>query len=213
MTADSLPDATLWNEDGRLISFMPGGGVTTAFTGTILQFGSQLRPAMLAYVDWSYVAGFPNTVLSASCALGASSVTVTDPAGILPGDVLRIYDAGDTTSTIGASEAVTVSSAFAPALPTIPPTATSIPLAANTQFAHAAGIGITGFPRRIIQSVIAYTVALLMRDDTSADRPATGYGYGPGTGTAQAAGGRTQPGALVAEAYEWLQPFRPVWRS
>lgn len=209
MYADTLPDPTMWIEDGREVSFRPGGGIVQ-FNGPALQFGPQIRPQLPVWVTWSYVAGFPNSVLSASCTSGASSVTVADPTSILPGDVLRIYDAGDTSETTGASEALTVASTYAPALPTVPPVATSIPLAANTQYAHAAGIGITGFPRRALQAIIAYTVALLMRDDTSAERPATGFG--------PAAGGRDeaprmQPGALVAEAESWLQPYAPVLRS
>lgn len=210
MSALSLPDPTMWVEDGREVSWRPGGS-TAAFTGPMIQFGAPVRPGMQTYITWSYVAGYPNTVLNAACTTGAASVTVTDPTGILPGDVLRIYDAGDTSSTVGASEALTVASTYTPALPTVPPAAASIPLAAATQFAHAAGTGITGFPRKIIQAVIAYTVALLMRDDTSADRPATGFG--PAVGAAHDAGGRMQPGALVAEATRWLLPYAPTFRS
>ena len=209
MYADTLPDSTMWIEDGREVSFRPGGGFVQ-FSGPAIQFGPQLRPQLPVWVTWSYVAGFPNSVLSASCEAGADSVSVTDPTSILPGDVLRIYDAGDTSSTVGASEALTVASDYAPALPTIPPTVTSIPLAAATQYAHDTGIGITGFPRRALQAIIAYTVALLMRDDTSADRPATGFGPAAG-GRDQAP--RTQPGALVAEAEGWLRSFAPVFRS
>jgi hypothetical protein len=209
MTPDTLPDATMWIEDGREVSFRPGGGITQ-FTGPALQFGPSLRVSQPVYVDWSYVAGFPNTVLYASCLAAVSSVTVTDPAGVLPGDVLRIYDAGDTSSAVGASEALTVASTYVPALPTIPPTPTAIPLAAATQFAHAPGIGITGFPRKILQAVIAYTVALLMRDDTSAERPATGFGPAASGGHDTA---RMQPGALVAEATGWLLPYAPTLRS
>lgn len=210
MTADALPDNTLWVEDGREVSFRPGGGLGQ-FTGPALEFGPRARPSLPVYVTWSYVAGYPNTTLSAACLPAAASVTVADPAGILPGDVLRIYDAGDTSSTVGASEALTVASAYAPATPTVPPTATSIPLAAPTQFGHEATIGITGFPRKIIQAVIAYTVALLMRDDESAERPATGFG--PATGGRGESAPHAQPGALVAEAERWLRKYAPVYRS
>jgi hypothetical protein len=210
MQADSLPDPSMWVEDGREVSFRPGGGFVQ-FSGPALQFGPALRPQLPVYVTWSYVAGFPNAVLSAVCESGAESVTVSDPTSVLPGDVLRIYDAGDTSATVGASEALTVASDYVPALPTIPPVATAIPLAGTTQYAHDTGIGITGFPRRALQAVIAYTVALLMRDDTSAERPATGFG----PAAEGHAGGepRTQPGALVAEAAAWLYPYAPVMRS
>jgi hypothetical protein len=209
MYADTLPDPTMWIEDGREVSFRPGGGFQQ-FSGPALQFGPQLRQQMPVYVSWSYVAGFPNTVLSAACTAAASSVTVTDPTSILPGDVLRIYDVGDTSETTGASEALTVASTYAPATPVVPPVATAIPLAAPTQFAHEASTGITGFPRKIIQSVICYTVALLMREDVSAEEPASGFGPAART-TAGHRGG--QAGSLVNDAYEYLRPYAPVWRS
>jgi hypothetical protein len=208
MSADTLPDSTMWVEDGRQVSFRPGGGLGQ-FTGPALEFGPRVRPSQPVYVTWSYVAGFPNTVLSASCTATAASVSVTDPTGILPGDVLRIYDVGDTNPTTGASEALTVASTYVPATPTIPPAVTSIPLASPTQFAHAAQTGITGFPRKIIQAVIAYTVSLLMRDDVSAEEPASGFGPAART----SGGHHGQSGGLVNDAYEYLKPYAPVWRS
>lgn len=200
MAALSLPSSTMWVEDGREVSFVPGGGL--AFTGPAIQFGGGAAPGRTTYVTWSYVAGYPNTTLSASCVAGASSVTVTDPTGIVPGDVLRIYD-------VGASEALTVTSTYAPSVPTSPPTATVIPLAADTQNAHGAGTGITGMPRGILQAVICYTIALLMREDVASEEPESGFGpaarsVGEGSGKA---------GGLINDALEFLANYRPTFRS
>ena len=207
LAAVTLPDASMWFEDGRLVSFAPGGGVVQ-FTGPALQFGAVTRPGLEVYVTWSYVAGYPNTTMPSGLAENTASVEVADPTGILPGDVLRIYDQGSGTAAL--SEAVTVASTYAPAMPTIPPTPTSIPLAAGAQFTHAAGVGITGMPRRVLQAVYAYGVALLMREDVSAEEPVSAFGPAArttgGTRSGQAAG-------LVNDAIGWLSSYRPVLRS
>ena len=202
MTAVGLPDSSMWIEDSRRVSFVPGGGITQ-FQGPALQFGPRLGLPGQLYVSWSYVAGFPSTVISQPVTSGASSVTVADPAGILPGDVLRIYDPG-------ASEALTVASTYVPAVPTIPPTPTAIPLAASTAHPHAPGTGITGMPRKVLQAVIAYTVALLMREDVSAEEPASPFGPAARTTASQRGG---QAAGLVNDARSWLAPYRPTLRS
>jgi len=202
LTALALPAAGMWIEDGRELSFVPyGSGM--AFVGPAIQFGAVPAPGQLTYVQWSYVAGYPSALISSPVSSGASSVTVDDPAGILPGDVLRIYDPGLT-------EAVTVASSYVPAMPTVPPAPTSIPLAANTLNAHAAGTGITGMPRKLLQAVIAYAVALLMREDVSAEEPTSPFGPSARM-TGGARGG--QAGGLLNDAYGWLAPYKPVMRS
>lgn len=209
MTALSLPDPTMWNERGRQISFAPGGGF--AFTGPQIQFGGAPSPWWETYVTWSYVAGYPNAAVGAGgVAAGAPSVLVTDPTSVLPGDVLRIYDEGITSGTVAANEAVTVAATYVPAVPTVPPTPTSVPLAANTVFAHSAGIQVTGFPRDIMQAVIAYAVALLMREDVAGEVPQSRFGPASRT-TAGGRGG--QAGGLINDAYEFLARHRPTHRS
>ena len=209
LTALPLPDPTMWNERGRQVSFAPGGGF--AFTGPQIQFGGQGSSWWETYVNWSYVAGYPNTAVgTGGVAANASSVLVADPTGILPGDVLRIYDDGVTSATVAANEAVTAAATYVPAIPTVPPTPTSIPLAANTAFAHSAGIQVTGFPRGIMQAVIAYAVALLMREDVTSEAPVQGFG----PAARVTAGGRGgQAGGLVNDAIGWLARHRPTHRS
>ena len=201
MSAVTLPDASMWFEDSRRMSWAPGGGIMQ-FRGPALQFGPRAGGPGQLYVTWSYVAGYPSTVLSAVTS-GVSTVTVADPTGILPGDTLRIYDPGK-------SEALTVAGTYVPSVPTIPPTPTAIPLAAATANAHAAGTGITGMPRKVLQAVIAYAVALLMREDVSAEEPASPFGPAART-TGDARGG--QAAGLVNDARGWLAPYRPTLRS
>lgn len=208
-TALALAPGVIRDEGGgKLLSFRTGGG--SAFIGPAIQFGG--GPVGLggqAYVTWSYVAGFVTCALSASCAKGASSVTVDDPTGIMPGQTLRIYDEGEDKS--GASEALTLSATYVPQVPTVPPTATSIPLASPTLFAHGEGTGLTGMPRTMLQAVIVQAVALLMRTDVSGEEPSSDFG--PAARTTM--GGDREAGAaggLVNQAERWLYRFRPVWR-
>mgnify|MGYP001619470139 FL=1 len=187
LSAVPLPDATMrFSAGGRVVSFRPPASLCR---------GREI------FFNWSYVAGYPSALLSPVTS-GAMSVTVDDPAGILPGDLLRIYDPG-------VSENLTVASTYAPAIPTIPPTPASIPLAAATAKAHAAGTGITGFPRKALQSVIAYGVALLMRDDVSGEEPVSGFGPDART-TAGGRGGLAS--GLVNDAYGWLNNYRQYVR-
>lgn len=200
MTTASLPLPSQWIEDGRVLSFLPYGGLS--FTGPAIQFGAAPRTGIEVYVDWSYIPGYPSTTLAATATSGASSVEVTDPTGILPGDTLRIYDPG-------ASEALTVAASYVPQVPTVPATPTTIPLAAGTAFGHASGTGVTEMPRRALQAVIAYGVALLMREDVSEEEPASGFGPAARTTSGERGG---QAAGLVNDAIGWLAPFRPTWR-
>lgn len=202
MNTVTLPDSSMWIEDGRRVSWTPGGGVTQ-FRGPALQFGPSARPPSQVYVTWSYVAGYPSTYLAAPVAAGATSAEVADPTGMLPGDTLRIYD-------LGVSEALTVASTYTPAMPTVPPTVTAIPLAAGTANAHAQGTGVTEMPRKMLQAIIAYAVALMMREDVTDEEPVTGFGPAART-TSGGRGG--QAAGLVNDAYGWLFYYAPTLRS
>ena len=204
-TSLSLPGG-LWNEGGKLLSFRPGG-TPPVFTGPAIQFGAPVSPHGQVFVTWSYVAGYVSTTLAAEADAGASSVTLTDPTGVMPGQSLRMYDTGEDQS--GASEALTVASTYVPQVPTVPPTPTSVPLGANTTYAHAAGTGITGMPRDMIQAVIAYAVGLLMRRDVADEEPASEFG--PAARRADD-GGRGAAAGLIDQAERWLDRYRPVWR-
>lgn len=201
MTSLGLPASSMWIEDGREVSFVPYGGLS--FTGPAIQFGPAPRPGMEVYVNWSYIPGYPSTTLAAAVKSGDSSVTLTDPAGVLPGDTLRIYDPGQT-------EALTVAASYVPQVPTIPATPAAVPLAAGAGYAHALNTGVTEMPRRILQAVIAYGVALLMREDVADEEPVSGFGPAART-TAGERGGKAA--GLVNDALGWLAPFRPTWRS
>lgn len=201
MTALALPDGTQWIEDGRVVSYRLGGAMN--FSGPALQFGRAPSPSQVTYVNWTYVAGFVNTTLSASATAGATTVTVSDPTGILPGNLFRLWDDGSGAGT----EAVTVSPTWTPPAPAWPPVPASVTLSAPLQFAHASGVGITDMPRDILQAVVMYAVALLMRVDVSDEEPFAGAPYGPVARKAHSGG---PAGGLVSEATQMLSPYRPI---
>ncbi|MEE1838208.1 hypothetical protein [Streptomyces sp. SP17KL33] len=114
------------------------------------------------YVDLTYTAGWVSTILAADAFEDASSLTVADPTGILPGASYRLWEPG-------AEETVTVASSYIPPPVTAPPAPTAVPLASPTLFAHNEGSGWSGMPADMRLAVVNYGVSLLMRPDTTAE--------------------------------------------
>lgn len=141
-----------WVEKTGQIAAFIGWGV--AGLGPAFQFGTPPALGEL-YTRWTYTAGFANTTLTASSTVGAATLVVADPAGILPGTVLRIWEPA-------AEEAVTVAAGYVPG-------ATTVALAGTLRFAHTVGAGISGMPVDIHQAVIFYGAALLIRPDSEAE--------------------------------------------
>lgn len=180
----------VWIEDGRSITAsVPARGNWGGF----LEFGPPVLAGEEMFVSVTYAAGFAAAVLTGSPAAGATSVTVSNPAGIYPGDVLRIWDPG-------AEEAVTVAAGYVPG-------STSIPLAAPTTQPHTAGAGVSAVPADIRQAVICYTVALLLREDVSSEQPFAGAPFGPAARRSSSGG---KSGGLVNEAECLLLPYRRI---
>lgn len=180
----------VWIEDGRaILAAIPS---RAGFAAAGLEFGRP-TPGGRMYVRATYTAGYATTVLAADVTAGATQVTVTDPAGIFPGDVLRIWDPG-------VEEAVTVAAGYTPGSATVP-------FAGALANAHATGAGISGMPPEVHQAVIAYTVALLLREDVSSQEPFAGAEFGPAARRSDT-GGRA--GGLVDEAERLLVPYRRV---
>jgi hypothetical protein len=152
-------------------------------------------------MSWDYVAGFPSTVLAADCTEAAGTLSLADATSVLPGDPLRFYDGAS-------SEVVTVAAGYIPQVPTVPPAVTTVPLTAPAQYAHDSGILCTGMPRAILQAVICFTVAFLMREDVSEEMPVDAFGTGRRL-TEEGRGG--QAGGLINDALGYLAPFRPGW--
>lgn len=161
MTPTSLTTVSgsgAWVEDGTNI-VLPLGGGNTAWSGS-LQFGVPMAGDV--FVQATYTAGWVATVLGADATAAASTLTVADPTGILPGGSYRIWEPG-------AEETVTVSPAWVPPVVTVPTAPATVTLAAPTLFAHTKGADLSGMPAEIRNAVIQYATALLMRPDSTAE--------------------------------------------
>lgn len=190
-----------WVEDSRgiVVSMIP----YNATINSLLQFGPATRPDHELFVQYQYVAGYANTVLTGSVTAGSQSIAVADSTGFvppssgivgpLPGSTARIWDPGF-------EEAVAVASGF---------TAGSlvIPLASPLANAHAAGAVVSEFPPEVRQAIICHAVALLIREDVAAEEPWSGTPFGP-TARRSERGGKA--GGLVDHAMMLLEPFRRI---
>jgi hypothetical protein len=197
----------VWVEDARgiVVSAIP---FRSSFFGT-LQFGMVPVGGSEIYVQIQYVAGYACTVLSATEAAGATSITVADATGVqgasapsvglsvtLPGSTLRIWDAPY-------EEAVTVASVNGSTL-----TLASPLLSTHTVGSGAAGqVSVSELPPEIHQAIIAMAVALMLREDVTGEDPFAGTPGGPPTRRSSSGG---QAGGLLDNAYELLEPYRRV---
>ena len=183
---DEQTQLTVWIEQaGRVIvAASPGGG-----TGLdALQFG--ITPAGFeVFTTWTYVAGYPTTQLVADAAAGATTVTVRDPVGIRPGDVLRLW-------TPGREEAVTVAAANGDELELTRPLAHD----------HTAEATISTLPTPIRQAVINLAVAALQRSG-----PVGEQRQGPAMSSTSGDKTRSSAGShLITEAKRLLLPYRRI---
>lgn len=129
----------------------------SSFVGS-LQLGPPASAVELD-VTTTYVAGYANTVLTVAPNQAATSITVADPTGIYPGDILRIWEPGK-------EESVIVDAAYVP-VAAWPPVATAVPLAAGLVNAHALGAGVSALPADGILGVIYLGIDQLQRPGTT----------------------------------------------
>lgn len=144
------------------------------------------RPGSRLWARWTYVNGYPVTVLTAPVAVGAVTVTVKNSTGILAGtSILTICDGQS-------SEDVTVSAVVGNTLTVSP-----------LEFAHDTGVGISELPADIEEA----TLLLISRlHDT--------WSLSMGAITMDGSGAKI-PGATVkramCDAAVMLNPYRRVW--
>ncbi len=189
MTA--ITDLTnMWIEDGRQFVGFPGGSTSPGFGA--LPFGPSTVAGEL-YTQWTYVAGFANTILAGAVAAGATSIVVQDATGIAKGSVLRIWDPGT-------EEAITVAASYV--------AGTTIPLVSPTAFAHTATkpTGVSALPPDIHLGVIMYTAALLQRPDTEKEDTFPSKMVKPNASV----GGSHDGTGFVVEAKRLLEPYRRI---
>lgn len=154
-----------------------------------LQFGSGGYGTDML-VQYTYVNGYPNTLLTATAAAAATSIQVADATGVLAGlTQLGIYDGAQT-------EYVKVAATYGGG--------TTLPLAAPLLYTHQqVGVSVSALPPAVKQAVILLTANLVkMRG--------IGGIVAPRAGSQQASSSKSSDGVDVDTAYELLDPFRRV---
>lgn len=154
----TVAGAGAWVENDTNI-VLPIGGQNTAWSGS-LQFGLPLSGEVFLLANTT--AGHVATILASASLLGATSLTVTDPTGIVPGGEYRIWEPG-------AEETVTVSPLWVPPDPTVPTVPTSVLLAAPTVTAHEIGHDFSNLPADARNAIVQKVTATLMRPDSTAE--------------------------------------------
>ena len=194
LTTVSSP--SLWLEDSRvIISSFAGGG---PWSGS-LQFGSPVAGGEV-FVQLTYTAGWVATQLTASATSGATTLTVADPTGIVPGQSYRIWEPG-------CEEDVTVSTSWVPPAAATPIVPVSVTLATPTTFAHTAGQDFSGMPSDVRLAVTNYAVSALMRPDTAREDSYPDTALSSGTRQKDP---RQDGSGLVAEAERILSRYQRV---
>ena len=151
----AVPTASLnqiWFERSQFIYPLSQLGLTYSSQGP-LSFGFPPSTRSRVYVNYNYVAGFCNGLISSATA-GQSQFTMVDPIGLTAGMVVNIYDGQYT-------EQVTVASTYTYGSSTVPITTT-------LQYTHAAGASVGNMPQSIKEAAILVTTDFLkVRGDNS----------------------------------------------
>lgn len=188
----AVPDlSNFWIEGGgRQIVGWPGGQASPGLA--MLQFGPATTTSEL-FTQWTYVAGYPNTLLAAAASQGATSIQVQDATGITAGTVLRVWEPG-------LEEAVTVANSYT--------SGTTLPLLAGLRNAHANTVptGVSGLPADVHLAVILYAAALLQRPDSETEDSFPSAHVAPNSRV----GHNVDGSGFVSEAELLLEPYRRV---
>ena len=185
--------SNVWIEPAQICVPLDGSaGVNSTFAGP-LGF-SAVRPGVSLFVQWKYIAGYPNTTLTATTTAGASSISVKTAGGIVGGATqLTIYDGTRTETVIVDPSYVTGS--------------TTVPLTGPLVFAHGqVGVSVSALPPAAKQAVILLTSALIKTRGSSAMVMQSIRGE-----ASRQARGEAGMMEEVEIADELLSPYRRVW--
>jgi hypothetical protein len=149
----TLPDCSkVWFEDQQIIIPLSQLSTTWSSAGP-LSFGGAGSTRQRVFTQYTYVAGYVNNLIASATAT-QTTLTMQDATGILPNQVLRIYDGAS-------SETVTVASNYVY-------DSTTVPLTSALAYTHVSGVPLGNMPNAIKEACILVTTALIkMRGDSS----------------------------------------------
>ena len=141
-----------WLEEGEVI--FPYASLSASYSSQgPLQFGMPSTPGVEIFLRYNYVNGYANSTIVSATA-NATSLTVSNPTGIVAGQSLQIYDGLY-------SEYVVVASSYSFGSPTVP-------LISALLYSHNSGTAISAMPAAIKEATILVTTAFLkVRGDNS----------------------------------------------
>jgi hypothetical protein len=150
----TLGDCSIaWIEDEEII--VPNATLGSWTSQGPLSFGSYNGgPRNEVFLNYTYVAGYTNTLTATTSNAGATSFTVTDGTGITAGQILTFYD-GINTENITVANTYTFGS-------------TTVPTTRAMAFAHGIGVSVSALPPTVKEATILITTAFLkVRGDSS----------------------------------------------
>lgn len=148
-----LADCSIaWIEEQEII--IPNITLSTWTTQGPLQFGIGAgTPSNEVFMKYTYVAGYTNTTILTAVA-GQSSLTVTDPTGMIAGQMLKIYD-GQYSENVTVASTYTFGSA-------------TVPLVRPLVYNHLPTVAISALPPAVKEAAILVTTSFLKtRGDSS----------------------------------------------
>lgn len=193
-SATTYTNLTTFVEDERTVVVDLQAG-TSSWTGS-LQFGTP-APGAQMYSTWTYLAGYPNTLLTGATTAGATSIPIADAIGITPGQSMKIFDPAS-------DEPITISSTW---VPTTGPA--TLQLASPLLFAHPNyyPVRVSAMGYDIFQATVYYAIAMLMRPDSQAEDAFPDLRSGASTRLTDS---RKDGSGLIFEAEHLLEPYRRI---
>lgn len=187
-----MPDeglAAAWLEEQEILIPITGTSLNWSSQGP-LGLGFPSSPRGETYVKYTYVNGYPVTVLADASDAGDTTLTVESGLGITAGQAIKIFDGVNSENVIVATSYVYGS--------------TTVPLEEPTLYAHGVGAAFSSLPAAVKQAVIMITSAYLkIRGDASLVLDVTNR---PGGQIA----GAQKVGQDIAAAQNILAPFRRI---
>jgi hypothetical protein len=176
----------LWFEDDKVIYPIAQTSLSYSSQGP-LAFGFPPSSRSQIYVNYNYTAGYVNT--TGSGAAGQKNITVANPVGILPNQIINFYD-GQYSERLQVASNYTYGS-------------TTVPVTTNLAYTHT-NAAFSGMPAAVKEAaILVVTDFLKVRGDNSMTMAVT---------TRPSSGPSVQDiiGSDLAMAKELLRPFRKV---
>jgi hypothetical protein len=179
--------SSAWIEDQSIIIPISSAQLNMSSQGS-LGLGFANGPRGVIYANYTYINGYPLSLIGTASSAGATSLILDSGLGITAGQTLKIYDGAS-------SENIVVASTYTYGSNTIPLTSPAL-------YAHAVGVSVSALPAAVKEACILITSAYLkIRGDASLTLDVT-------TRPGQQLPGAQQFGNDMAHAQEILKTFR-----